>query len=415
MHDTLPASTPSWQLLEATVTRILSAYGYQEIRLPVLEKTELFERSIGETSDIVSKEMYTFTDRNGDLLTLRPEGTAGCIRAVLEHNLHQVPGQRLWYSGPMFRHERPQKGRLRQFHQIGAEAIGLEGPDIDAEMIIMCARIWKTLGLNDVNLEINSLGSSASREKYHEILVAYFSDHKDQLDDDSFIRLHKNPLRILDSKNPKMQDLIKNAPSLADSLDNESREHFEQLQQMLDAVGIQYKVNTRLVRGLDYYNRTVFEWITSQLGAQGTVCGGGRYDGMVQHFGGSPTAAIGFSMGIERLVSLMESQADAINKDPKTDVYFVVASDKAQNAAITLAEGLRDAVPGLHLVMHCGGGSFKSQFKKADKSGARIALVLGDDEVEQQQIGIKHLRSDEDQLEVPWDELNTVVGNLLDG
>jgi histidyl-tRNA synthetase len=317
MHDTLPESTPAWQYLEQTVAQILSGYGYQEIRLPVLERTELFERSIGETSDIVTKEMYTFTDRNGDLLTLRPEGTAGCMRAILEHSLHQVPGKRLWYNGPMFRHERPQKGRLREFHQIGAEAVGLEGPDIDAEMIIMCARFWKALGLNDLVLEINSLGSSSARMKYHELLVEYFSDHKEQLDEDSSIRLHKNPLRILDSKNPKMKDLINQAPSMTDYLDSESQDHLENLKHMLDSVGIKYQVNSRMVRGLDYYNRTVFEWITKELGAQGTVCAGGRYDGMVEHFGGPPTPAIGFAMGIERLVSLMETHGNSHIRTPK--------------------------------------------------------------------------------------------------
>ena len=414
MHDTLPDTSPSWQYLEATIRDILETYGYQEIRLPLLEKTELFERSIGETSDIVTKEMYTFADRNGDLMTLRPEGTAGCIRAILEHGLIQIPAQRLWYSGAMFRYERPQKGRLRQFHQIGAEAIGIPGPDIDAELIIMCARMWKKLKLHDLSLEINSLGSTKSRLDYRSQLVEYFSDHKDLLDDDSLTRLQKNPLRILDSKNPDLKDLLKKAPSMADTLDAESQDHFTTLQEILKASDIKYIVNTRLVRGLDYYNGTVFEFITDQLGAQGTVCGGGRYDGMVEHFGGPSTPAIGFSMGMERLADLLENDRQVKTSGQQADIYFVVASEQAMSAAMSLAEKLRDELPQLRLLMHCGGGSLKSQFKKADKSGAQIALIMGESELDQQRISVKNLRNEDPQQEVAWSELTATVRKQLD-
>ncbi|MGK0298636.1 MAG: histidyl-tRNA synthetase, partial [Gammaproteobacteria bacterium] len=374
----------------------------------------LFKRSIGESTDIVSKEMYTFEDRNGDFLTLRPEGTAGCVRAVIEHGLFHNSSQRLWYSGPMFRHERPQKGRLRQFHQFGVEAFGLAGPDIDAEIIIMCARIWKKLQLNNIKLEINTLGSSETRTTYRNQLVEYFSDYKNQLDEDSLNRLEKNPLRILDSKNPDLQNLISLAPSMSESLDQESQEHFENLKQLLDAANIDYEINTRLVRGLDYYNRTVFEWITSELGAQGTVCGGGRYDGMVEHFGGPATHAIGFGMGIERLVSLIENAQNPNDVINKADIYFVVAGEAAKSSAISLAEKLRDELPQIRLIMHCGGGSFKSQFKKADKSGAQIALILGDTELENQKISVKHLREVDNQQEVSWPDLTNMVRQLLD-
>ena len=414
MHDTLPDISTTWHYLEHCVREILATYGYQEIRLPILEKTELFERSIGETSDIVTKEMYTFEDRNSDHLTLRPEGTAGCVRAVLEHGLIQSPALRLWYSGPMFRHERPQKGRTRQFHQIGVEAFGLPGPDIDAELIIMCTRIWNRLQLNDLRLEINSLGSTDTRKKYRNILVDYFNSHKDQLDDDDLNRLENNPLRILDSKNPEMKDLVNKAPSITDSMDSESQNHFQDLLQLLDSVDIRYQINPRLVRGLDYYNRTVFEWITEKLGAQGTVCGGGRYDGMVKHFGGPSTPGIGFSMGLERLVYLIEKQENQRFATKNSDIYFVIASNEAQGTAIKLAEKIRNELPEVRLLMHCGGGSFKSQFKKADKSGALIALILGDDELQQQRIGIKHLRDDKAQQEVDWESLTDTVRKLLD-
>jgi len=414
MHDTLPVSSKTWQYLESTISDIFDSYGYQQIRLPILEKTELFKRSIGESTDIVSKEMYTFEDRNGDFLTLRPEGTAGCVRAVLEHGLFHNSAQRLWYSGPMFRHERPQKGRLRQFHQFGVEAFGLAGPDIDAEIIIICARIWKKLKLNNIKLEINTLGNSEARIYYRNQLVEYFSDHKNQLDEDSLNRLEKNPLRILDSKNPDLKNLISLAPSMSDSLDQESEEHFDILKQLLESANIDYEINTRLVRGLDYYNRTVFEWITSELGAQGTVCGGGRYDGMVEHFGGPPTHAIGFGMGIERLVSLIENEQNPNEVVKKADIYFVIAGEAAKSSAISLAEKLRDELPQIRLIMHCGGGSFKSQFKKADKSGAQIALILGESELENQKIGVKHLREENNQQEVSWPDLANMVRQLLD-
>lgn len=412
MHDTLPDASPCWQFLEQTVNQVLIGYGYQQIRLPVVEKTELFERSLGETTDIVSKEMYTFTDRSGEQLTLRPEGTASCVRAGLEHGLFQNPAVRLWYTGPMFRHERPQKGRLRQFHQVGVEAYGLAGPDIDAEIITMGTRIWKQLGLADLELQINSLGSNEARKNYRDILVEYFQDHKNSLDEDSVGRLDKNPLRILDSKNPDMQDLVKAAPNITDSLDSESAEHFATLQKLLDAVSISYSINPRLVRGLDYYNRTVFEWITNQLGAQGTVCGGGRYDGLVEKFGGPSTPAIGFGMGLERLVSLVENNAGArIEQTPH--VYFIVASERAMATALSLSEQIRNDIPDLRLIMHCGGGSFKSQFKKADKSGAQIALIIGDNELAQQRIGIKPLRSDEAQYDVAWSGLAGTIRQKL--
>jgi len=410
MHDTLPDSSPSWQFIEQSVQAIIEAYGYNQIRLPIVEKTELFERSIGETSDIVSKEMYTFDDRSGESLTLRPEGTASCVRAGLEHGLFQNTA-RLWYCGPMFRYERPQKGRLRQFHQIGVEAFGLTGPDIDAELVIMSARIWKQLGLNNLELQINSLGSADARKAYRNILVEYFQDHKSVLDEDSLNRLDKNPLRILDSKNPAMSDVIFNSPSITDSLDPESADHFATLQACLQGVNIPFKVNPRLVRGLDYYNRTVFEWITTELGSQGTVCAGGRYDGLVEHFGGSPIPAVGFAMGLERLVSLIE-QSKISRAEIPPDIYFIVADKNAIPAALTLAEMLRDTIPEIRLLMHCGGGSFKSQFKRADKSGAEIALILGDNELVQQCVGIKPLRREGEQLLIAWSDIVSVVRPL---
>jgi len=407
MHDTLPNASPCWQFIEHAVKEIIEAYGYREIRTPIVEKTELFERSIGETSDIVSKEMYTFDDRGGEQLTLRPEGTASCVRAGLEHGLFQNLS-RLWYCGPMFRYERPQKGRLRQFHQIGVEAFGLSGPDIDAELIVMTARIWKRLGLHRLELQLNSLGSNAARQDYRNILVEYFQANRSMLDDDSLTRLDKNPLRILDSKNPDMQALIMNAPSITDSLDPESAEHFASLQACLDAVKIPYTVNPRLVRGLDYYNRTVFEWVTTELGAQGTVCAGGRYDGLVEHFGGPSTPAVGFAMGLERLVSLVETtETSLIETSP--NVYFIVADNNAIPSALALVEQLRDQLPDIRVLMHCGGGSFKSQFKKADKSGAEIALILGDNELAQRHVGIKPLRRNEEQLLVPWSDIVNAV------
>ena len=380
------------------------------MRFPIVEKTELFARSIGEVTDIVEKEMYTFEDRNGDSLTLRPEGTAGCVRACIENGLLHNQTQRFWYQGPMFRHERPQKGRYRQFHQVGVEAFGMQGPDIDAELIIMSARIWKQLGLNDLELQVNSLGSVDSRRAYRDILVDYFSKHQSALDEDSQRRLHSNPLRILDSKNPDMQELIENALKLQDHLDQESVEHFQGVKSLLDSVGITYRVNPRLVRGLDYYNKTVFEWVTTQLGAQGTVCAGGRYDGLVEQLGGKPVAAAGFALGIERLVELVQNN---LTLDVAPHAYFVVASEKAVSPGMQISESLREQLPGLRLLVHCGGGSFKSQFKRADKSGASVALILGDDELESNIVSVKYLREDKPQQSVSQDDLPTLLQNLI--
>jgi histidyl-tRNA synthetase len=403
MHDILMEATPRWQSVESRIINILERYGYQEIRFPVVEKTELFSRSIGDLTDIVSKEMYTFVDQGDDSLTLRPEGTASCVRAVLQHSLLQQNILRLWYIGPMFRREQPQKGRTRQFHQIGVEVFGPEGPDIDAEIIIMSARIWRDLGLKDLVLQINTLGSAAARSKYRQVLIDYFNDNRSQLDADSLKRIDKNPLRILDSKNPAMQDLIRNAPGMEAYLDDESTEHFSGLKELLATADISFEVNPRLVRGLDYYSKTVFEWITDRLGAQGTVCAGGRYDGLVEHFGGKPTPATGFALGLDRLVELIDVRHDAIEtKGP--DVYFITASDKSTAAAFLLAEQIRDQLP-VRVLTHCGGGSFKSQFKKADKSGARVALILGETEIDRKTIGIKPLRTDTAQSNIAWNEL----------
>jgi histidyl-tRNA synthetase len=397
MNDLLPTQAPRWQTIEAMLRTILESYGYQEIRMPIVEKTELFCRSIGEVTDIVEKEMYTFADRNGDSLSLRPEGTACCVRAGIEHGLFYNQIQRLWYMGPMFRHERPQKGRLRQFHQIGAEVYGLAGADIDAELILMLARFWKLLGLQDINLQINSLGSANARAIYREHLVAYFSAQPHLLDEDSKRRLQTNPLRILDSKNPDLQGLIQGAPQLIDHLDAESQAHFAELRAILDAAGLSYTVNPRLVRGLDYYNRTVFEWVTQSLGAQGTVCAGGRYDSLVEQIGGQSTPAIGFALGLERLVALLEQQATPV-RDTAPHAYFILAGNEALvRQGLLCAEQLRDALPQLRILTHCGGGSFKNQFKRADKSGARFALILGEEEWVNQQITLKSLRQTEAQ------------------
>tara|TARA_B100000446_G_scaffold169441_1_gene175111 strand:+ start:518509 stop:519735 length:1227 start_codon:yes stop_codon:yes gene_type:complete len=402
MNDLLPETTPYWQVIETTLKNVLAGYGYQEIRFPIVEKTELFKRSIGEVTDIVEKEMYTFEDRNGDSLTLRPEGTAGCVRAAMENGLLNQT-QRLWYMGPMFRHERPQKGRYRQFHQLGVEAYGFDGPDIDAEMIMLTARLWKALGLKGVTLQINSLGSTQARLAYREVLIAYFEKHQAELDEDSQRRLHSNPLRILDSKNPAMQALNEAAPKLIDHLDDESKQHFEQLCQILDSVGIDYEINPRLVRGLDYYGKTVFEWVTDQLGSQGTVCAGGRYDGLVAQLGGKGATAIGFAIGLERLVALLEA-TQALPDIKQTDAYLVAVGEQAMAQAPLLTERLRDELPGIKLISHCGGGSFKSQFKRADRSGARWTLILGDDEVSSQTIGIKTMETGEQQT-IKWADL----------
>ncbi len=408
MNDILPGDTPYWQRLEAEIRAVLAQYGYREIRFPIVEKTELFKRSIGEVTDIVEKEMYTFEDRNGESLSLRPEGTACCVRAGIQHSLltnQQV--QRLWYMGPMFRHERPQKGRYRQFHQVGVEAFGMSGPDLDAELILMSARLWRRLGLDGLELQINSLGTSEARAVYRDRLVAYFSEHRDQLDADSLRRLESNPLRILDSKNPDMRALVEAAPKLSDYLDEDSREHFDSLCGLLDAAGLSYTVNPCLVRGLDYYSRTVFEWVTDQLGAQGTVCAGGRFDVLVEQLGGKPTPAAGFAVGLERLLELVREQ---LQPQHLPHAYLVLVGEAAQAQGLVLAERLREAQPGLRLVTHCGGGSFKSQFKRADKSGARVALVLGEDEVAQGTVGVKYLREDREQETLPQAAL---AGHLM--
>jgi len=399
MNDLLPDQSPLWQYFEDQVRTLMRRYGYREIRTPIVEQTALFKRSIGEVTDIVEKEMYTFDDRNGDSLTLRPEGTAACVRAAMEHGLLHNQTQRLWYQGPMFRHERPQKGRYRQFHQVGIEAYGLDGPDIDAEVILLSARLWKQLGLDaHVTLELNSLGSPEARTAYRDTLVAYFERHHELLDEDSRRRLSSNPLRILDSKNPDMAEMLADAPQLLDHLDEASREHFEALKARLDAAGIAYRINPRLVRGLDYYSRTVFEWTTTALGSQGTVCAGGRYDGLVEQLGGKPTPAVGFALGVERLILLLETlELIPAESQRGPDAYLLAMGERAEREALLLGEQLRDALPGLSLQVHCGGGGFKSQIKKADRSGARLALILGEDELEQGQLTIKYLREEREQ------------------
>lgn len=415
MNDILPDQTPVWQYVESTVRRVLGQYGYQEIRMPVVEHTELFKRSIGEVTDIVEKEMYTFEDRNGDSLTLRPEGTAGCVRAAEEHGLLFNQTRRLWYTGPMFRHERPQKGRYRQFHQIGVECFGMAGPDIDAELLILTARLWSALGLSDhARLEINSIGTSESRKVYRQALVAYLEQYQDKLDDDSKRRLTTNPLRILDSKDPTTREILQGAPSLDDYLDDESRQHFEQLKAMLDAAGIAYTVNPALVRGLDYYGKTVFEWITDSLGAQGTICAGGRYDGLVEQLGGKPTVAVGFAMGLERLILLLETlELVPGHVNNQADIYVTAMGDQAVAPAMALAETLRNELPGRIVVSHCGGGSFKSQMKKADRSGARFVVILGENEIAQGTAGLKPLRDDQPQQEIAQADLAAVLAGLL--
>ncbi len=394
MNDILPEDTVYWQKLESIIRDLLGRYGYQEIRFPVVEKTELFKRSIGEVTDIVEKEMYTFADRNGDNLTLRPEGTAPCVRAAIQNGLLHNQVQRLWYTGPMFRHERPQKGRYRQFHQVGVETFGMASPDLDAELILMTARLWQQLGLDNVELQLNSLGTRESRAVYRKELVRYFEQHKDQLDEDSLRRLDSNPLRILDTKNPALRDVVAGAPKLMAHLDDESREHFETLCGLLDDAGITYCVNPCLVRGLDYYSRTVFEWVTDQLGAQGTICAGGRFDGLVEQLGGKATPSAGFAIGLERLLALVREN---LQPDNRPHLYLVLVGDAAQKKGVLLAEQLRDAIPAVRIMTNCGGGSFKSQFKKADKCGAQFALVLGEDEVTQKTVSIKFLRGEHSQ------------------
>lgn len=413
MKDLLPADSPAWQYLEACITEVLQSYGYQEIRFPIIEQTDLFKRGIGEATDIVEKEMYTFEDRDGDMLTLRPEGTASCVRACEQHQLLFDRGtltQKLWYTGPMFRHEKPQMGRLRQFHQFGVEAFGYAGPDIDAELLIMTARLWRQLGILDsVSLQLNSLGNAESRKAHREALVAYFEDNKSQLDEDSLRRLKTNPLRIFDSKVEQTQALLPAAPKLEAFLDDESKAHFSELCATLDAVGVKYEVNPTLVRGLDYYSKTVFEWVTDKLGAQGTICGGGRYDGLVSQLGGRPTPAIGFGMGVERLILLLQELDVVPEEIYRTLDVYVVAMGNTQHEAFVLAEKVREELPGIRVQLHCGGGSFRSQMKKADKSGASIALIIGEDEVANAEVGVKYLRDDREQITVKQDQLQTIL------
>lgn len=412
MNDILPDASPAWQYLEATARQLLQGYGYSEIRTPLVEFTDLFARAVGAVTDIVEKEMYTFEDRNGDSLSLRPEGTAGCVRAGIEHGLLHNQQQRLWYTGPMFRHERPQKGRYRQFHQIGVEAFGMPGPDIDAELLAITARLWKILGLRNVRLEINTLGTPECRHVYRERLVEYFSAHHDALDEDSKRRLHTNPLRILDTKNPDLKAIVSAAPSLHDYLDEVSQAHFAALCRLLDGMGIAYAINPRLVRGLDYYTHMVFEWVTDELGAQSTICAGGRYDGLVEQLGGKPTPAVGFGMGVERLLLLLETQG--ITPPPVSpDAFLIMAGETAVQTGLALAETLRDALPSLHLLSNCGEGSFKTQMKRADKSGARFALILGDNEVQQNVCGVKPLRDGGEQLTVPLAQLADYLAKAL--
>ncbi|RDE77197.1 histidine--tRNA ligase [Haemophilus parainfluenzae] len=391
MNDCSPTESPLWQWIEGQVRQILSSYGYSEVRMPIVESTPLFARAIGEVTDVVSKEMYTFWD-NDEQLTLRPEGTAGCVRAAIEHGWIYNNEQRLWYMGPMFRHERPQKGRYRQFHQAGVEVFGIATPEIDAELIILTARLWKALGIDQhVSLQLNSIGSLEARANYRSALVAFLENHQDLMSEEEKERLVKNPLRILDTKNQALQDVLDGAPKLLDYLDDESREHFAQLCGLLDSVGIQYEINPKLVRGLDYYNKTVFEWVTSALGAQGTVCGGGRYDGLVEQLGGHATSGVGFAMGLERLVLLVQEVNKSIPVKSAVDIYVVYQGEGTTLAAFQLAEKLRSELPHLSTMLHCSGGNFKKQFKRADKSGATLALVLGESEVQNNQVVVKHL------------------------
>ena len=413
MNDILPDVATRWQYLESEVEELIESYGYRQVRLPLLEHTEVFRRSIGEVTDIVEKEMYTFDD-DGDSLTLRPEATASMVRAGITHGLFHNQKQKLWTVGPMFRRERPQAGRYRQFHQFDVEAMGFEGPDIDAELIIMCARLWKRLGIDRVRLEINSLGVAESRDSYRDALVDYFNGVKSELDEDSIRRLDKNPLRILDSKNPDMQAVVAGAPVMLDHLDEASAEHFAGLRTLLDAAGVDYEVNPRLVRGLDYYSRTVFEWVTDALGSQNAVCAGGRYDGLVEKLGGRATPAIGWAMGVERFVALYEACGGEF-PTVAPDVYLVAVGQGTQERAFALAEELRDEVRGLRVETNLGGGSFKSQMKRADKSGASMALILGEQELREERIGLKPLRSEEEQESIPLARLAGVLQDRWSG
>lgn len=413
MNDCLPTQTGIWQFVESNIRRVVANYGYQEIRTPIVESTDLFKRSIGEVTDIVEKEMYTFEDRNGDSLTLRPEGTACCVRAGNEHGLLYNQQQRLWYMGPMFRHERPQKGRYRQFHQFGVEAYGLNGPDIDVEMILIGARLWQAFGIADkVELQINSLGSADARAAYKDLLVAFLQQHEDKLDDDSKRRMLTNPLRVLDSKNPDVQALVKDAPKLIDHLDEESKVHFSLLCERLDNLGIQYTVNPSLVRGLDYYNRTVFEWVTTLLGAQGTICAGGRYDGLVEQLGGKSCPGVGFAMGLERLVLLVETLDESLYANRPVDIYVMPMGDAAEAESSKVAEQIRNLLPTAKVQQHFGGGNFKKQMKKAIASQAAIALIIGDDELSNGSVSVKYLTQDKPQASILLSELSALAESL---
>jgi len=413
MNDILPEQTPVWQMAEQAIRAAVASFGYSEIRMPIVESTDLFKRSIGEVTDIVEKEMYTFDDRNGDSLTLRPEGTASCVRAGNQHGLLYNQEQRLWYSGPMFRHERPQKGRYRQFTQFGVEVYGIADAEADAEVLLLSHSLWQKLGMSDhVRLELNTLGDSSERAAYRDQLIAFLEQHLDVLDEDAKRRMYSNPLRVLDTKNPAIQAILVDAPQLSQCLGEESKQHFAKLCQLLDLAGIKYQINERLVRGLDYYNRTVFEWITDSLGAQGTVLAGGRYDGLVEQLGGKSTPAVGFAMGIERIVLML--QALELTQDVKStvDVYVAAMGDDAQLQSFTIAQQLRLAHPQLRIMKHCGNGNFKKQMKKADRSGAQIVLILGQDEIEQQQVSVKYLREDKPQVTVSYPELSQLLTTL---
>ena len=411
MHDTLPGESRLWQFVEETAKSVFDSFGYQQIRTPVMEQSALFQRAIGEVTDIVEKEMYSFDDRNGDNLTLRPEGTAGVVRACIEHGLLHNQRQRLWYQGAMFRHERPQKGRYRQFHQMGVEAFGMRGPDIDLEILLMTARLWRQLGVDGAELQLNTLGTPQERAIYRQHLVDYLSQHRDSLDEESKRRLSSNPMRVLDSKNPEVQQVVSDAPLLMEYLGDASRRHFEQICEGLQEAGIDYSVNPRLVRGLDYYVLTVFEWVSDRLGAQGTICAGGRYDGLVEQLGGKPTPAIGFGMGLERIISLLEENS-AANLEKRADFYFVASGDMEIKAQL-IANKLRRDIESVRILANCGGGSFKSQFKKADRSGAGFALILGEEELQRGVVGVKSLREDRAQKEVLLDDLSNYLEGLI--
>lgn len=414
MNDILPVDSGKWRYIERVFSDCLAGYGYEEIRFPLVESTQLFKRSIGEVTDIVEKEMYTFTDLNGDSLTLRPEGTAGCLRACLEHGLLHNQQQKLWYSGYMYRHEKPQKGRYRQFSQFGVEALGIAGVAIELELISICKRFWTRLGLADkVTLQINTLGEIGERQAYRELLVSYFNEHFEILDEDSKRRLHKNPLRILDSKNPQMQDLIQKAPKMLDSLTEASKAHFQQLCNALNAAGISYVINPTLVRGLDYYGHTVFEWVTDKLGSQATVCAGGRYDILIEQLGGDPTPAVGFAMGVERLLLLLETLAIPIPNKVKPSIFIIATGHEALQQAVILAEQIRDTQPAWQVITNTVGGSFKSQFKKADKSSAHVALIIAENELQNNTVSVKNLRQHEEQVTISQSEVGTYLQNIL--